>query len=720
METSARSRSSLLRRLTRTWHATKLWVALGLGLIGSIAVLSIPTGEQATFLLSVGDVAQQDIAAPSSLSYSSEALTIQARQAAAAGVPDIFDPPDSNIARDQLEKLRAALEFISAVRGDSFATTEQQLQDLQALQDLHLDDEQAQSILSLSSSQWEAVRIEALAVLEQVIRIEIREGRVEEARRALLTMVSITMPDEQAELVITLAGTFVAPNALYNQAATEAAKTEASEAVGTVHQTFAAGETIISGGQVVGELEVEALQAFGLLTAPNQGQEIAIRALLMTLLVSTIGLYAYRVHPEQIQSFRLSSSLSALMVITILGMQLAIPGRTVLPYIYPAATLPILVAILMGPGMALGTAVMLGAVAGFLFPNGLELALYHILAGAFASLMIGKAERLSAFIWAGLAAALASLAIIAIFRLPDPGTDIFGKASLLAAAVVSGLLSASLSFGLLLILGNVLGITSNLQLIELSRPDHPLLQMLLRNAPGTYQHSLQLANLAEQSARAIGANPYLTRVGALYHDVGKSARPQFFIENQLPGQNPHDQLDPATSADMILSHVQDGLELARKHRLPANIAAFISEHHGTMKTRYQYHAALEAAGEDKDQIDPKDFTYSGPRPRSRETAILMLADGVEARARAEMPQDEEAIEHLVRDVIQNRLKAHQLDRTDLTLRDLDTIRRSFTRSLKSIHHPRIRYPKASDDENQEAADQHQQVSPSAQTIPDKT
>lgn len=715
MEPTGNRRTVLLNRLRRTWRATKLGVVFGLGLIGSIIVLSLPAGEQATFLLSVGEVAQQDIAAPFSLTYPSGALTEQTREAAAAGVADVFDPPDSSIARDQLERLRATLEFISAVRGDSFATAEQQLQDLQAMQDIPLSDSDGQNILSLSSSQWEAVRMEALTVLEQVMRNEIREGRVEEARRALLTIVSISMPDEQAELVITLVSAFVAPNALYNETATEAEKAEARDAVGTVNRTYAAGETIISGGRVVDDLELEALQAFGLLTPPNRGQEIAIRALLLTLLVSALALYAYRVHPEQVQSFRLTSSLSALLVITILGMQFAIPGRTVLPYLYPAATLPILVAILIGPGMALGTAVVLGAVAGFLFPSGLELALYYILAGAFGSLMIGKAERLTAFFWAGFAAALASVAVIAIFRLPDPATDIFGKVSLLGASIVSGLLSASLSFGLLLLLGNVLGITSNLQLIELSRPDHPLLQLLLHNAPGTYQHSLQLANLAEQAARAIGANPNLTRVGALYHDVGKSTRPQFFIENQLPKQNPHDQLDPATSADMILSHVEEGLNLARKYRLPANVTAFISEHHGTMETRYQYHAALEAAGDDKDQIDIKDFTYSGPRPRSRETAILMLADGVEARARAEMPQDEGAIEHLVRDVIKHRLESRQLDRTNLTLKDLDTIRRTFTRSLKSIHHARIRYPK-----KEEAADQAEAISPASQAPADET
>jgi putative nucleotidyltransferase with HDIG domain len=270
--------------------------------------------------------------------------------------------------------------------------------------------------------------------------------------------------------------------------------------------------------------------------------------------------------------------------------------------------------------------------------------------------------------------------------------DALGKATLLAAALVSGGLSASLCFGLLLLAGSVLGITTSLQLIELSRPDHPLLQLLLRQAPGTYQHSLQVANLAEQAARAIGANTLLTRVGALYHDIGKAVRPHFFIENQVAGQNVHEQLDPTTSASVILSHVRDGLELARKYRLPSSVQAFIPEHHGKLEAGFQLKAAVEAAGGDALRVNPEDFTYPGPRPRSRETAILMLADGVEAKARAEGPLEDAAIDRLARWVIEDRLSKGQLDRTDLTLKDIDTIRRSFVNTLRGIYHPRIRYP----------------------------
>jgi putative nucleotidyltransferase with HDIG domain len=275
----------------------------------------------------------------------------------------------------------------------------------------------------------------------------------------------------------------------------------------------------------------------------------------------------------------------------------------------------------------------------------------------------------------------------------------------MGAGFASGLLSASLGFGLLLLIGSVLGITTSLQLIELARPDHPLLQLLLRNAPGTYQHSLQVANLAEQAARSVGANPLLTRVGALYHDTGKALRPQYYIENQVPGQNVHEQLDPATSAGVIVEHIRDGLELARKHRLPEKVQAFIPEHHGTLETSYQYRNAVESAGGDSSKINHADFEYPGPKPRSKETALLMLADGVEAKSRAETPRNEVEIDLLVRWIIDNRLEQGQLESVDLTFKDLDTIRRSFTTTLKGIYHPRMIYP---EDEKEMADEENQQ------------
>lgn len=700
MESTESNRASLRRRIRRAWTAGRLAFILAAGLIGTVLAFSLDIlqGESA-LVLKAGDVASQDILAPFSLSYESAELTEQARNLAEDSVAPVYDPPDSAISRQQLARLQATLDFIAAVRADAFATEDQRLQDLLSLDDVQLTPDAAQSILELSPTRWEAVRLEAISTLEQVMRGEIRRDRLEDARRSLPMLVSISMAQDQAQLAVELVSPFVVANAVYNGPETDQARQQARDAVTPVFRSFAPGETIVTRGHVVSALEIEAMQAFELLEPPDLWGQVALRALLVISVVSLVALYAQRAHPEMVGSIRLVALTSLLFVVTGLTLQFVVPGQPLLPYFYPAAMLPMLMAILVGPGMGVITAMAVGVMAGFISSRGLEIGLYYMLSGVMGSLMIGRAERLTIFAWAGLAADLAALAVVVLFRIPDPATvtDAAGKAQIIGGALTTGLFSASLAFGLLILIGNLLGITTNLQLIELSRPDHPLLQQMLRSAPGSYQHSLQVANLAEQAARAIGANALLTRVGALYHDVGKSVHAQFFIENQLSGQNVHDQLDPATSASMILAHVTDGMELARKYRLPKVVADFIPQHHGTMMTSYQYHAAIEAAG-DGNEVDPRDFTYPGVRPQSRETAILMLADGVEAKMRADMPNDEASIDESVQWVIDDRLAKGQLARTELTLKDLDTIRRSFVGTLRSIYHPRIRYPEPPESE----------------------
>jgi putative nucleotidyltransferase with HDIG domain len=204
---------------------------------------------------------------------------------------------------------------------------------------------------------------------------------------------------------------------------------------------------------------------------------------------------------------------------------------------------------------------------------------------------------------------------------------------------------------------------------------------------------LQVANLAEQAAEKIGADPLLTRVGAQFHDIGKALNPTFFIENQIPGNvNPHHDLVPEESAATIIRHVTDGAQLAKKYRLPRRLHDFILEHHGTLITRYQYNQAMEAVDGDVSKVDIEKFRYPGPSPKSRETALLMLADATEARARAERPGSDEELRALIRSVIDSVQKFNQLDDTLLTLRDLTLITESFALTLRGTYHPRIQYP----------------------------
>ncbi|MFQ5435098.1 MAG: HDIG domain-containing metalloprotein, partial [Anaerolineae bacterium] len=256
----------------------------------------------------------------------------------------------------------------------------------------------------------------------------------------------------------------------------------------------------------------------------------------------------------------------------------------------------------------------------------------------------------------------------------------------------NGILSAALTMVGFFIMGSVFGLTTTLQLQELSRLDHPLLKELLRKAPGTYHHSIMVANLAEQAAERVQANGALVRVGAFYHDIGKMKRPIFFTENQEGGSNPHDALDPESSARIILSHVVDGLELAKRYRLPDRVRDFIAEHHGERLVQSFYRKALAMSDEGETAVDKTQFCYAGPRPRSRESGIVMLADAIEATSSALRPNTVKGIVKLVNTIVDGDLTDGQLDDSGLTLGDIKQIRASFIETLKGRFHVRVKYP----------------------------
>jgi hypothetical protein len=370
-----------------------------------------------------------------------------------------------------------------------------------------------------------------------------------------------------------------------------------------------------------------------------------------------------------------------------------IPSLALIPYAFPLSAFGLTIAALFGAPLALVTALPLAILSAYGLPNALDLTLYYLVPGLLGILVLGRARRVASFFWAGAAVAAAGVMVLVAYQFALARNEWVDLIGLAGAAIFNGLATASLTILLQFTLAQLSGMTTAMQLMDLSRPDQPLLQKVLRQAPGTYQHSLQVANLAEQAAERVGADPLLTRVGALYHDSGKAANPYFFIENLLPGvPNPHDSLDPMASAQAIIQHVTDGLELGRKHHLPRRVLEFITEHHGTTIARYQYVKAVKAAGGDESQVDKEAFRYPGPRPQSRETAILMLADGCEARVRAERPKDEADLRSLIKEVVEERAAFGQLDSVSLTLQDLNEIAESFTATLRGIYHPRIIYP----------------------------
>lgn len=660
----------------------------------TMLALAIPVlGTLSSPSLQAGQVAPQDILAPSAVTYESEVLTEQQREIAARNVAPVYTAPDSGIARRQLESMRTALTFITNVRADIYATKEQKLSDLAALESINLDQETAQAILSLGDQRWQAIYQEAIVVLEQVMRGAIREDRLEEARRSIPPLVSLSLTEDQADIVVELVKAFVTPNSTYSESLTETARQMAMDAVAPISRSYKAGETIVQRGQVISPASLEALIMLGLAQPKFNWSELIGAAAVALLSITLIVLYLRR-RATLLQDLRGLTLFATLFTSFLIGGSLLIYAEPVLSYLVPIAAYSMTVAVLFRPDLALISSLPLVFLVSFGQPNAAELHLYYLFSGYIGVLTLGSARRLTAFFRAGAAVAGCSAIVAIAFRPPQSVAELVPIYPLLGAALLNGIASASLTVLLQFFLAQFLGMTTALQLMEISRPDHPLLQLVLRNAPGTYQHSLQVANLAEQAAERIGADPILTRVGALYHDVGKVLNPMFYIENQVPGSpNPHDKLAPTASARIIIQHVIDGLEMARKHRLPSRIQDFILEHHGTMITSYQYAKAVEAAQGDESKVDREQFRYPGPKPGSRETAILMLADGSEARVRAERPKDETEMRNVIKSVIENRVAMGQLDNTNLTLRDLEQIVNSFTTTLRGIYHPRIEYPK---------------------------
>jgi cyclic-di-AMP phosphodiesterase PgpH len=646
--------------------------------------------------LKPGDVSPSDFQAPQSLEYISEVRTEEMRSAAENAVTSIYAPPDPTIARHQIERLRAALQYISLVREDENATPEQKASDIASLSDIKLKPATIASILDLPAARWETIQQEALSVLEQVMRRTIHEQEVESVQRTVPSLVSLALNEEQAALVSELVTAFVMPNSLLSEDLTKAAKQAAREAVQPVIQEYKAGEIIILRGQIITPADFEALQQFGLIEEASPWQDYIGAGALVIMMAAFINLYFSRRHlPFQFEA-RSLILVALIFILFIVSARLTIPNRTVLPYAFPLAALGLLIATLFGLETGIVFSIALAILVTYNLPNVLDLTPYYLLSSLTGVLVLGNARRVWTFFRAGMAIAGAGIAMLLAFRYPFVQMDPIALLQLTGAAIFSGLAASSIALLLQYFLAQTLGLTTALQLIEISRPDFPLLQFFLRNAPGTYQHSLQVANLAEQAAEAIGADALQTRVGALFHDVGKAMNPMFFVENQPQDQvNTHEDLAPNESSEAIISHVNDGILLAHKHRLPRRIDDFILEHHGTMITRYQYNQAVEAAGGDVSKVDKEQFRYPGPSPRSRETGLLMLADGSEARARAERPQDEEAIRNIVRSTIEVAQKQGQLDNTQLTLRDLSVITEVFVNILRGTHHPRISYPKES-------------------------
>ncbi len=645
--------------------------------------------------LTVGSVPTEDIIAREEGSFASEILTEQERSNVLSQVPPVFYPPDPNVARQQRELTETILTYIDNVRGDSYASLERQIADIKAITSLQLNEneEAIVAILQLPDDSWLQVRSEIISVLERVMREEIRAADLKKAREQLPTQVSLRLTPQQSQIVTLVAADVIRANTFENPEQTAIDRVEALNNVEAQQRQFIAGQTVAPANQPVDSLSLEALQELGLLArTDNRGARI-LRALLASGLVAAllalyIGRFERHLASQSQQDLLL---IAALFLVALAAMRMFGIANI---YLMPAAALGIVYVAIGSPQLAIVGAVGFAFLGGLLSRGpSLEIASLIAASNIGAILTLRSAGRLNNYFVAGLFVGLANAAVVAIFAL-QVGFD--GRdATNMAQAFFSGaLIVPTTSFGVMYTLTVLLNLATPFKLMDLSQPSKPLLQRLLREAPGSYQHSLQVANLAEQAAEAIGADTQMTHVAALYHDIGKMSNPFFFTENQQHIQNPHDALDdPYRSADIIINHVIEGDQIAKKYNLPNRIREFIREHHGTTQVYVFYQRALADTG-GEDGVDPADFSYPGPIPQSRETAILMMADSCESAIRAVKPQSNQDIADLVHGIIEGKRNNGQLDASMLTLNDLRKIEATFIDIFRGLFHPRIDYARA--------------------------
>jgi len=658
--------------------------ALFLALLFVVTFQFIPGRYQ----LVEGDVSPYTIKAPNKVTYASQIRTREEKTRAAAAVSEVY-VLDSAVVDTQRQKLVDALRQIGDARHPA-GSVEPRRDVIVAAYNPPLRAQSIDDILALSDSEWQAVSNDAQRVFDIVMRGRITEAQVEQVRNVLPAYTNSSLAERQASLVVQLVLPLLRANFVLDQDATARARQEAQDRVQPVRVTIERGETILRDGDVVRPLDLERLEAAGLRNPSIDWRSLGATALLLVLFTLVLVLFIRHFRPELQSQPRALLLLGLLVAVTVLTMKLVVPGRDLWSYGLPVAAPVMLVALLLGADLAIVVNLVLAACLGLIAGNSFEMTTVALLGGFAGTMLVWRFERLNTFFLAGVCIAIVNFLSTCAFALLAGDVDARRFALLAAIAAMNGMLSAALTLGTLAAIGHLFGITTTLGLLELAHPTQPLFRRLLTEAPGTYHHSIVVANLAERAAEAIGADALLCRVAAYYHDVGKIIRPYAFIENQVPGDNIHDRLDPATSARMIAAHVPDGLALAKRYRLPDRVRDMIAQHHGTAFVGTFYQRAVKAAG--NATIDQAGFRYEGPKPRSREAAILMLADGVEAAVRASRDHAPDVIEQLVRKIFSDRLADGQLDECGLTLGDMDRVRQVFVRVLRAMFHPRITYP----------------------------
>lgn len=661
-----------------------LVVALFTAIYGLLVIVSMP----ARIDLTIGRPSPRTIYAPRDTidEYTTERLRVQAAEA----VPDVFEY-DPTVLENAIEKIGIFFDTALKIKEDSELENWEKVEMIKGL----LPEDLPSSAISAFLSDSDTVRDlqgRLNNTVSEVFEQGIKENDIDLARRRLTQEIALyPFSADLKRIVEVLAKAQVAQNMYYNAQLTEENRELARRQVEPI--IIFRNTLIVSEGEPVTEQQLAQLEELGLVRG-RQADYLGFLGLFILLIIVFILVGIYM--SIFVNNVYTNPSLLFLMgLVIIITLIFSLAANYFSGYLIPVAIGVILITVLFGYKLAVMINTVLALMVGLLTGGDFSFILVALMGGLVSIYAVTRLSQRSDLARAGFYVAAINAAVIVSTYL------FFGNVSLeyeslvsfgysMIAGIGNGIFSAVVAIGLLPFLESMFGVATAITLLELSNPNHPLLREMLLKAPGTYYHSMMVSNLAEAAAESVNADALLTRVGAYYHDIGKLKRPYFFSENQLSGENPHSKLSPNLSTLIIGAHPKDGVELGQKHRLPETIIDIAAQHHGTSMISFFYQQALE--NNYREEVSAEKFRYEGPKPQSKEAAIIMLADAVEAGVRSLSKPSGNRVETMIRRMVKDKLDDGQLDHCDLTLKEIDQITDAFIFIMSGIYHSRIEYP----------------------------
>ncbi|MFW5873341.1 MAG: HD family phosphohydrolase [Bacillota bacterium] len=670
-----------------------------IGIIFCLGIIFILTGHliPATGEYEAGEESPLTIRAPQSAVIIDSEETELRRELARSGVEPVYEENRTAFS-DTMDQLKQTFNIIR-----NFDSETENVADLNYelnFLERNFNQEELELMVGLSSDELDKIEDVAEETLRDIYNGRVASDQLDQVYEEIEEgLIDADISGDVRELLLRFIEPALVPNLIYDEAATEDQKDEVASQVEPISKEIAAGEAIINRGEEFTNEDLELLDQLGLSKSDLSWFQITGIALYFIIITLVMVFYIRGYHSKIWKENKNINLIQILLLILfILARVLTVFDLNLLMYLAPAAMVPILLAVLLNSSIAVAITFYITLILPLIFGGEFSIAALVFVGSMVGIFSVENLNQRNDLVRAGFNVSAALIVTLVMFSFIEPAYSAIDTLTIMAVGLLNGILVAIFANGLLPYLESLFGLTSSVKLLELSNPSQPLLRKLLVEAPGTYHHSVLVGNLAETAADNIGANSLLARVGAYYHDIGKLSRPYFFSDNQFGGENPHDNIKPNLSALIIKSHAKDGVEMAKEYNLPPAIIDIIEQHHGTNLISYFYQEALKES--DKSNFNESNFRYDGPKPESKEAAIIMLADICEAAVRSKNfnKSNHNRIEVLIKGLIREKLIENQLDNSELTLKDLNIIAESFTRILTGIYHQRVEYPEDIEEE----------------------